>query len=116
MTITPELDELTIKVCMGDHSWSILVILPMTMTINSNSVLLMCVVGGNMHKAGLNAGDTQSLHKCLGRNSVLVDMSCVNMKPLHLIKSRANVDGWSVSQTFSTAQESSHHILKSLEC
>ncbi len=48
----------------------------------------------------------------LGRNSVLVHVSRGNTKPLHRIKSHANVDGWSVSQTFSTAQESSHHILK----
>ncbi len=35
-------------------------------------------------------------------------MSCGNTKSLHHIKRRANVDSWSISQTFSTA----HHILK----
>ncbi len=43
-------NELTIRVCSSDHSWSFLVILAMTMTmtINSNSVLLVrvtCKVG-----------------------------------------------------------------------
>ncbi len=49
-----------------------------------------------------------------GGNSVTVHMSHGNMKPLHCIKSCAKVDGWSVSQTFSTAQESFHHILNTL--
>ncbi len=59
-------------------------------------------------------GDTQMLHECLGCNSVPVHMSRGNTKPLHHIKSKASVDGSSVSQTFSTAQESSHHILNTL--
>ncbi len=65
-----------------------------------------------MHKVGLNVGDTQTLHERLGDNLVLVHMSCGNPKPLRHIKTRVNIDGWSVSQTFSTTQESSHHILK----
>ncbi len=69
-------------------------------------------MGDNTHEVVLNAGDTWTLHERLGGNSVQVHMSRGNTKPLHHIKSRANVDGWSVSQTFSTAQESSHHILK----
>ncbi len=58
-------------------------------------------LGGNMHKVGLNAGDTQTLHECLGGNSVLVHMSLGNLKPLRRIKSGANIDSWSVSQTLS---------------
>ncbi len=50
----------------------------------------------------------------LGGNSVPVHMSHGNTKPLHRIKSRVNVDGWSISQTFSIDQESSHHILNPL--
>ncbi len=57
-------------------------------------------------------GDTRTLNECIGCNSVLVHMSRGITKPLHHIKSHANVDGWSVSETFSTGQESSHHILK----
>ncbi len=40
--LLPNEHELTIRVCSGDHSWSFLLILAiiMTMTINSNSVLL----------------------------------------------------------------------------
>ncbi len=43
--VLPNEDELTIRVCSGDHSWSFLVILAMTitMTINSNNVLLVRV-------------------------------------------------------------------------
>ncbi len=41
--LLPNEEELTIRVCSGDYSWSFLVILAMTMTINSNSVLLIRV-------------------------------------------------------------------------
>ncbi len=80
--------------------------------IRNNSNYKPNGLGGNTHEVGLNVGDTRTVHECLGGNSVLVHMSRGNTKPLHHIKSCANVDGWSVSQTFSTAQESSHHILK----
>ncbi len=45
-------DELTIRVCSGDHSWSFLVILAMamTMTINSNSVLLIRVASAGRYE------------------------------------------------------------------
>ncbi len=69
-----------------------------------------------MHKVGLNAWGylnvTPMPRSQLSGNSVLVHMSYGNTKPLDHIKSCANVDGWSVGQTFSTGQESSHHILK----
>ncbi len=44
-------DELTIRVCSGDHSRSFLVILAvtMTMTINSNSVLLVRVASAGQN-------------------------------------------------------------------
>ncbi len=46
-------DELTIQVCTGDHSWSFLVILAMTMTmtIHSNSVLLMHVASAGQYES-----------------------------------------------------------------
>ncbi len=65
--------------------------------------IYMNELGRNKHEVGLNAGDTRTLHERLGLNSVPVHMSRGNTKPLHCIKSCANVDGWSVSQTFSTA-------------
>ncbi len=71
-------------------------------------------LGGNMHDVGLNAGDTQTLHTRLSPNSVATQCqyTChvVNTKPGHCIKRSVNVDGWSGSQTFSTVQDSSHHI------
>ncbi len=42
-------------------------------------------------------------------NSAPVHMSPGNTKPLHYIESRANVDGWSVSDT--SPQFLSHHIV-----
>ncbi len=50
--LLPNEDELTIQLCTGDHSWSFLVILTMkmTMTIYSNSVLLMHVASASQHK------------------------------------------------------------------
>ncbi len=46
-------DELTIQVCLGDHSWSVLVILAMTMTmtINSNSVLLIRLASAGRYES-----------------------------------------------------------------
>ncbi len=46
-------DELTIRVQSGDHSWSFLVILAMTMTmtIYSNSVLLIRVTSAGQHES-----------------------------------------------------------------
>ncbi len=50
--LLPNEDELTIQLFTGDHSWSFLVILTMkmTMTIYSNSVLLMHVASASQHK------------------------------------------------------------------
>ncbi len=48
--LLPNEDELTIRVCSGDHSWSFLVILAMTMTINSNSVLLVRVASAGQYE------------------------------------------------------------------
>ncbi len=74
--------------------------------IRNNSNYKPNELGGNTHKVGLNAGDTRTLHARLSLNSVatLCQYTChmVNTKPRYSIKSRANVDGWSVSQTFST--------------
>ncbi len=71
-----------------------------------------------MHKVGLNAGNSQTLYECLSPNSVATrcQYTChvVNMKPWHCIKNRTNIDSWSVSKTFSTGQDSSHHILNTL--
>ncbi len=50
--LLPNDDELTIQVRSGDHSWSFLVILAMTvtMTINSNSVLLVRVASAGRYE------------------------------------------------------------------
>ncbi len=86
--------------------------------IRSNSNYKLNELGGNTHEVGLNAGNTRMLHECLGPNSVATrsQYTChvVNMKPRHRIKSCVNIDGWSVSQTFSTAHDRSHHILNTL--
>ncbi len=49
----PNEDELTIRVCSSDHSWSFLVILAMTMTmtINLNSVLLIHVASAGQYES-----------------------------------------------------------------
>ncbi len=44
-------DELTIQVCLDDHSWSFLVILAMTMTINWKSVLLVHVASAGRYES-----------------------------------------------------------------
>ncbi len=51
--LLPNEDELTIRVCSSDHSWSFLVILAMTltMTINSNSVLLVRVTSAGLYES-----------------------------------------------------------------
>ncbi len=51
--LLPNEDELTIRVCSGDHCWSFLVILAMTMTmtINSNSVLLVRVASAGQYES-----------------------------------------------------------------
>ncbi len=51
--LLPNEDELTIRVCSSDHSWSFLVILAitMTMTINSNSVLLVRVTSAGWYES-----------------------------------------------------------------
>ncbi len=51
--LLPNEDELTIRVCSGDHSCSFLVILEMamTMTINSNSVLLVHVASADRYES-----------------------------------------------------------------
>ncbi len=82
--------------------------------IQNNSNYKLSGLGGNMHEVGLNVVDTQTLHKCLSRNSVPVHLSHDNTQLLHHIKSQANIDGWLISQTFSTGQKSSHHILNTL--
>ncbi len=68
----PNEDELTIQVCTGDHSWSFLVILAMTMTmtIDSNSVLLRRVVSAGQYKSFEHVQkfcvpDANNLHSCL---------------------------------------------------
>ncbi len=51
--LLPNEDELNIRVCTGDHSWSFLVILAITitMTIDSNSVLLVHVVSAGQYES-----------------------------------------------------------------
>ncbi len=51
--LLPNKDELTIQVCSGDYSWSLMVILAMimTMTINSNSVLLIRVASAGWYES-----------------------------------------------------------------
>ncbi len=72
LNLLPNEDELTIHVCMGDHSWSFLVILAMTMTmtIDSNSVLLMSVVSAGQYKCFEHVQKfcvpgANKLHSCL---------------------------------------------------
>ncbi len=50
---TPNEEELAIQVCSGDHSWSFLVILAMTMamTINSNSVIHVSVASAGWYES-----------------------------------------------------------------
>ncbi len=78
--------------------------------IQNNSNYKLNGLGGNTHAVGLNAGDTQKLHQHLSGNSVLVHMSHGITKPLRPIKNCANMDGWSVSQTFSKCQETRSNI------
>ncbi len=47
--LLPNEDELTIRVCSSDHSWSFVVIL--AMTINSNSVLLVSVTSAGWYES-----------------------------------------------------------------
>ncbi len=65
-------DEWTIRVGSSDHSWSFLVIraMTMTMTIDSNSVLLMHVAAAGQyevfeHFQKVRVPSTNNLHSCL---------------------------------------------------
>ncbi len=51
--LLPNEHQLTIRVCLSDHSLSFLVTLAMTMTmtINSNSVLLVCVASAGQFES-----------------------------------------------------------------
>ncbi len=62
--LLPNEDELTIRVCSSDHSWSFLVILAMTMTmtINSNSVLWY---ESFEHVQKVCVPSTNNFHSCL---------------------------------------------------
>ncbi len=70
--LLPNEDELTIRVSMGEHSWSFLVILimTMTMTIHSNSVLLMRVASAGQyesfeHVQNFRVPSANNFHSCL---------------------------------------------------
>ncbi len=70
--LLPNEQELTIRVCLGDKSWSFLVILAMTMTmtINSNSVLLLCVASADRYETFEHVQifcvtSTNNFHSCL---------------------------------------------------
>ncbi len=70
--LLPNEQELTIQVCSGDHSWSFLVILAMTMriTINLNSVLLMRVASAGWYESFEHVQifcvpSTNNFHSCL---------------------------------------------------
>ncbi len=70
--LLPNQDEWTIRVGSSDHSWSFLVIraMTMTMTINSNSVLLVRVASAGQyevfeHVQKVRVPSTNNLHSCL---------------------------------------------------
>ncbi len=68
--LLPNEHELTIRVFLGNHSWSFPVILAMTMTINSNSVLLVRVTSAGRyesfeHVQSFCVSSANNFHSCL---------------------------------------------------
>ncbi len=107
--LLPNEDELTIRVCSSDHSWLFLVILAMTMTINSNSVLLVRVSSGGRyesfdHVQKVCVPSTNNFHSCLKRVVILfvAQLTCcilVILTVYYVIRACNISDEWSANVT-----------------